>query len=232
MLCSRNINWCRYVVGWTQMEIWRYVNCLIPVSALTVLVNTTVKLISINMRQTCGLTVYAKQHWKAVRAANTNPREPYRAAMFSEPANLQLKKNHTNISVTSMCHLKTTAPSLAEMPPLSILRTVFLICLSLLLPNRDVGTQSSTREKKTGKEISLKNVSEGLFAYTGKYLVSKKCDCKRGAGNKYSLRLHVGAKKKFWIPLAVRLISDTDLKAYSLWHGLGTAVLINQASAL
>ncbi len=49
-----------------------YVNPPVPTCALTVLVNTTVRLISINLKQTCGFTVYAKQHRKAVKAANSN----------------------------------------------------------------------------------------------------------------------------------------------------------------
>lgn len=62
----------------------------------------SVMLISINMGQTCGLTLFAKQRWTFVTAANSQVllKAKQQSAIY-RPTLSWRKKNNTNISVTA-----------------------------------------------------------------------------------------------------------------------------------
>lgn len=97
---------------------------------LTVLVNTTVRLISINWRQTCGFTIYAKQRRKPVEAANS---EPYRLLMNAKQCAINLQADEKS-HYCLICSSFTLINQNIAMAHILFTHTALLIQLSLPLP--------------------------------------------------------------------------------------------------
>ncbi len=110
----------------------RYMNPSIPASALSVLVNTTVRLISFKLRQTCALLLMPSITEKLWRLPTPSPTGSIcRAVMGNEPVWPQLQKNYAHISDPTMWLFKTAIPNKAQVPPLSLFTHTWFLHSSL-----------------------------------------------------------------------------------------------------
>lgn len=160
--------------------------------------NTTVRLISINWRQTCGFTIYAKQRRKPVEAANS---EPYRLLMKAKQCAINLQADEKITLLSHLFQLYTNKPKYSNGPhPLytHCIAHSALTSSSHLSSESEVGTQS-TREKDTGKEICLKLIlnSDRSFRTDGEWLGFLEARLQRDIGSLHpsSCRTVLGA---FW----------------------------------